>query len=97
MAKDVRFDQDARRSVGLTRGLYDARDDADAIQVSCCGFLHVGAALRHEEQHAVLARGSLDRRERCRAADEQRHRDVREDDDVAERQDGRTARSHPER
>ena len=41
---------------------------------------------------AVFGRRRFDGGERRRAPDEQRHRDVREDDDVAEREDGRAVR-----
>ena len=86
-ARDA-LDEDARRSVCLPRRLDDPRDDADAMQVAGRRLLDVGAALRDEEEQPVLRRGRLDGAERRLAADEQRHRDVGKDDDVAKRENG---------
>ena len=58
------------------------------MQVAGRRLLGVGAPLRDEEQQSAFRRRRLDGAERRLASDEQRHRDVREDDDVAEREDG---------
>ncbi len=84
------FDEDARRAVRLPRRLNDARDDADAMQVAGRGLLGVRALLRDEEERAAVGSRRLDRVERRLPSDEQRHGDVRKDDDVAQRQYSRS-------
>jgi hypothetical protein len=65
--------------------LHDARDDADAMQVASRWLLGVSAALGDEKKQSAFCRGRFDRAKRSLASDEQRHGDIREDDDVAKR------------
>jgi hypothetical protein len=77
------LDENSRRSIGLSRRLDNARDNADAVEITRCRLFGVGAALRDEEQRPTLRRGGLDGRQGRLPAHEERHGDVGEDDDVA--------------
>jgi hypothetical protein len=63
--------------------LGDAGDNTNAMQVAGSGFLGVGAALGDKEEEPALRRCRLDSAQRSLAADEERHRHIGKDDDVA--------------
>ena len=60
-------------------------DAADLVEVLGPGVLRLGLALRDERDEVVLAHRLLERLDRALAADEQRHDEVREQDEVPQR------------
>jgi hypothetical protein len=58
------------------------------MQIASCGLFSVSAALSDEKELASFLRRRLDGPERLSPADEERHGDIRENNDVAEREDG---------
>ena len=80
------LDEHLHRAVGELQHLQDRRDAADLEHVVGLGLVLAGGLLG--DQHDLPARfhRDLERLDRFRAADEQRNDHVREDDDVAQRQ-----------
>jgi hypothetical protein len=72
--------------------LCNPRDDSDAMQIPRRRLFGIGAPLCDEKEPSTFLCGSLDRAERLLSADEERHGDVREDDDVAQREYWKPAR-----
>ena len=67
-----------------TPTLEDAGGDSHPVQVRRRRVGHLAAALRHQEDELLLPARRLDGRQRALTPHEERHDDVREDDDVPE-------------
>ena len=82
------FDQHLDRAVGQLQQLQHRADRADRVDVGGGRIVLRGILLGDEQDLLVVLHHVFERAHRLLAADEQRHDHVREDDDVAERQDG---------
>jgi hypothetical protein len=80
------LDQHLDGAVGQLQQLQDRRDGADVVEVLGSGIVHVGLALREQQDLLVHLHGLLERDYRALAADEQRDDHVRVHDHVAQRQ-----------
>ena len=87
------LDEDLRRAARRTRQLRDSRDNASAIQIGCRRFVRVTAPLRDEQDVPLLRHRAVHRGERRRPPHQQRHRDVREDHHIPQRQHGEAVRN----
>ena len=85
----IALDQDLDRAVGQLQELQHAGHRADPIDVVDARIVLAGVLLRHQKDLLVVAHDLLERADRFLAPDEQRHDHVGEDDDVAQRQDGK--------
>ena len=83
------FDQHANRAVGQFQQLHRGGDDAEVVQRIAVGVVLIGIELGDEEQLLVLGHRRFERGDRFVAADEQGDDPVGENDDVAQRQDGK--------
>ena len=68
--------------------LHDRDDATDLVEVLGPGVLRLGLLLRRERDVVALAHGLLERLDRLLATDEQRHDEVREHDEVPQRNQG---------
>jgi hypothetical protein len=66
-----------------------ASHDADAVEIHRGGLLRLRVPLRYEQHEIVCSPSCLKRSERRGSPDEERHDDVREYYDVAERENGK--------
>ena len=82
------LDEHAHRAVGQLQQLQDGGDDAEIVERVAVGIVLGRIELGDQEDALVRRHRAFQRRHRFVAADEQRHDHVREDDDVAQRQDG---------
>ena len=82
------LDQHAHRAVGQLQQLQHGGDDAEIVERLAVGIVLGRIELRDQEDALVRRHRAFQRGHRFVAADEQRHDHVREDDDVAQRQDG---------
>jgi len=85
------FDQHADRAVGQLEELHGGRDDAEIVQSIAIGIVLARIELRDQEQLLVRGHRGFQRGNRFLAADEQRHDPMREDDDIAKRENGEKA------
>jgi hypothetical protein len=81
------LDEHAHRASAEPRQLPDARDDSDPVEIGRRGLLGLRVALRDEQHEPILLVRGLERRQRRRPPDEERHDDVRKHHDVPQRQD----------
>ncbi len=72
--------------------LHQPGDHADPVQVSGGRVLLIGVSLGDEEDDVPVVGRRVDRGERLRAPDDERHDDVRKQHDIAERQNGQAFR-----
>ena len=82
------LDQHAHGAVGQLEQLQHGGDDAEIVERVAVGIVLGRIELRDQEDALVRRHRAFERRHRFVAADEQRHDHLREDDDVAQRQDG---------
>ena len=82
------LDQHLDRAVRQLQQLQHRADGADRVDVGGGRIVLRGVLLGDEEDLLVVLHHVLERPHRLLAADEERHDHVREDDDVAQRQDG---------
>jgi hypothetical protein len=87
------LDHEPHAAVGGARELMDDAGGADRMQVVEAGRLLLRVALRHEGQHPVAAHDVVDELDRARLRDGQRHRRLRKDNTVAQRQDRQRVRN----
>jgi hypothetical protein len=81
------FDEHLHRAVGKLQHLQDRRDAADVEHVVGLGLVLAGGLLRDQHDLAAGLHRDFERLDRLRTADEERNHHVREDDDVAQRQE----------
>ena len=82
------FDQYLDRAVGQLQQLQDIGQDADLIDGGRVGIVIGGILLGGEQYLLVAFHHLVERLDRFFTADKQRHNHMREDHDVAQRQDG---------
>ena len=88
------LDQHLYRAVRQLQQLKDGADGADRIDVGGFGIVLRRVLLGDEQDLLVILHHILERPHRFFAPDKQRHDHVREDDDVAEGQDGIKRTAH---
>ena len=88
------FDQHANGAVGQLQQLHRRGDDAEVVERIAIGIVLGRIELGDQEQFLVGGHRRLERGDRFLAPDEQGHDAVRENDDVAKRQDGKRSVSH---
>ena len=97
VAQDLRavatLDQHLHGAVGELQELQHGGERADLVDRLGRRLVVAGVLLRGEQDLLVGAHHFLERADRLLAADEERHDHVREDDDVAQRQDRKDALS----
>ena len=72
------------RAVRQSQQLQHVRQSADGVQIAGSRVVHLGAALRDQDDALVLLHRQVERVDRFLPTDEQRDHHVRIDDDVAE-------------
>src|SRR5207247_1035966 len=80
--------QHADAPVGQLQHAHDDPDGADGEQIFLFRILHLAVLLGHQQDHAAVGQGPVDRLDRLLSADRERHTDERVDHDVAQGQDG---------
>ena len=85
------LDEHPDRAVGKLEELHRGRDDAKIVERIAVGIVLARIELGDEEQLLVGGHRRFERRDGLLAADEQRNDPVRENDDVAKRQNGKKA------
>jgi hypothetical protein len=92
------FDEDLGGTVRQAGALEDAGYDPDPVQVARSGVLDLSATLGDHQDELVLPGatgrfGRIESRQRGGTAHEQRHHDIREDHDLAQREHREAVRS----
>ena len=87
------FDERLRGAVRQLQLLQHGRHAADLVEVVAHRVLRVGLALCHQRDEVVLAHGLLEGGYRPLPADEERHDEVREEDEVPQRDEREDVRN----
>jgi hypothetical protein len=81
------LDQDLETAVGHLQGAHHHGDGTDTVQIVRVGIDRLGIALRDEQDQPIAAERFLDGRNRMVPRHEERKHHVREDDELAQRED----------